>query len=189
MSELRSPIRERTDIPVVGDVDHCLLAFITDKLHLVLGRQHTLGRPLALLARRVPDPHLDGAGVSLLAILAEVLEEQGVAAMALDGVRSVKHTLPPARWAAVQRIGPIVAGQMNLLAIQVVDNAVLDAVGDPTDRRAVMRGVVLNIVVLRREAQYDVGAADAEFLDDGAQGDEGEFGELGGGGHGGRWWR
>lgn len=160
------------DIPVVGDVDHRLLALITDKLHLVLGRQHALGRAIDLLARCVPDPHLDGTGVPLLAILAEVLEEQSVVAIALDGVRTIEDTLAPALLAAMQRIGPIVASQLNLLAIQVVDDAVLNTVGDPANRGAVVRGVVLDIVVLRREAQYDVGAADAELLDDGAQGNE-----------------
>lgn len=164
--------------PVVGDVDNCLFTLIANKFHLVLGRENRLD---VLLASGVPDAHLDGTRIPLFRIDASVLEEQGVATMALDGVRAIKDTLTPAFLAAVQGIRSFILSQLILTSVQVLDETVLDPVGDAPDGGAVVRGVVLDIMVLCGEAQNDVFAADAELLDDGAQGQEGEFSLFGGG--------
>lgn len=169
--------------PVVGDVDDSLVTFVTDKLHLILCCQDRL--VLVLLARRVPNADLNGAWVSFFTVGAEVLEEQGVAAMALDRVRAIKDSLPPAILTTVQGIGTVVLRETIFTTVQVLNHGVLDTVGDATDRGTEVRGVVLDIVVLRGEAQDDVLATDAELLDDGAERQEGELG-LFGGGHDGR---
>lgn len=160
---------------MVGNVDRRLLALIAHKLDLVLGRQHRLGtvRPDIVLAGDIPDADLDGARIALLAVLAEVLEEQGVPAPALDGVGPVEDALPPAVDAAVQRVGAVVLRQRVVLAVEM-HRRVLDAVGDAADRGAEVRGVVVDVELLRGKAEHDVVAADAELLDDGAEGEKGE---------------
>lgn len=163
---------------MVCDVDNCLLGLVADKLDFVFGCQH--GGRLALLAGRVPHAHLDGTGVSLLTVLAEVLEQESIATMALDGMRAVKDALTPTRRAAVQGIRSIVLGQLDRLSVQLIDNAVLDTVGHTANGRAVVCSVILDILLLRGEAKHDVVATDAEFLDNSAERQESEFGLFGG---------
>lgn len=163
---------------MVRDVDDRLLDFVAHEFHLVLCGQN--GGRLALLAGCVPDAHLDRAGVSLLAMGGKVLEQQGVVTVALDGMGAVEDALTPARRPAVQGIGSVVLDQLDLLAVQVFDDAVLDTVGDTANGCAIVCGVVLDILLLRGETEHDVVVADAEFLDDGAQRQEGELGLLGG---------
>lgn len=162
---------------MVCDVDDRLLDFIAHKFHLVLRGQN--GGRLALLAGSVPDAHLDRAGVSLLAMGAKVLEQQRIVTVALDSMGAVEDALTPARRPTVQGIGSVVLDQLDLLAVQVFDDAVLDTVGDTANGCAVVWGVVLDILLLRGETEHNVLAADAEFLDDGAQRQEGELGLFG----------
>lgn len=169
--------------PVVGDVDDSLVTFVTDKLHLILGCQDCLG--LVLLAGLVPNTDLNGAWVSFFTVDAAVLEEQGVAAMALDRVRAIKDSLSPTILTAVQGIGAVILRETIFTTVQALNNGILDTVGDATDRGTEVRGVVLDIVALRGEAQNDVLATDAELLDDGTERQEGKLG-LFGGGHDGR---
>lgn len=103
------------DIPVVRDINNRLLTLITNKLNLILRRQN--GLRLALLTSRIPNAHLNGTRIPLLAINTAVLEQEGIAAMTLDSMRAVKDTLPPARGPAVQGIGPIVLIELVLAAI------------------------------------------------------------------------
>lgn len=154
-------------LPVVGEVDYSLLALVTSEFHLVLGRQDGLG--IALLAGGVPHTHLDRTRVPLLAIFANVLEQQGVVAIALDGVRTVKDALTPTLLTTMQRIGAIVLLQLDLLAIQVLNQTILNAVCNAANGGTIVRGVVLDIIILRGETQNEILAADTEFLDDGAQ--------------------
>lgn len=62
--------------PVIRNVDDCLLALVADKFDLILDGEYGLGasRVQVLLACDIPDSHLNGARIALLAILAEVLE-------------------------------------------------------------------------------------------------------------------
>lgn len=168
-------------LPVVGDIDYSLLALVANEFHLVLGRQHGLG--VTLLAGGVPYAHLDGTGVPLLTIFAQVLEQQGVVAIAPDSVWTVKHALTPTLLTTMQGIGAVILRQLDLLAIQVLDQTILDAVCNAADGGTIVWGVVLDIVLLRGETQNDVLVADSELLDDGAQRQEGEY-SLFGNGHG-----
>ena len=165
-------------LPVVGEVDYSLFALVANEFHLVLSRQDGLG--IALLAGGVPHTHLDGTGVPLLTIFAKVLEQQGVMAIALDGVWTVKDALTPTLLTTMQGIGAVILRQLDLLAIQVLDQTILDAVRDAADGGTIVRGVMLDIVILRGETQNDVLAADAEFLNDGAQRQEGKCSLFGG---------
>lgn len=165
-------------LPVVGEVDYSLLALIPNEFHLVLGRQDGLG--VTLLAGGVPHAHLDSTGVPLLPISAEVLEQQGVVAMALNGVWTVKDALTPTLLTTMQGIGAVVLRQLDLLAIQILNQAILDAVCNAADGGTIVRGVVLDIILLRGETQNDVLATDTELLDDGAQRQEGECSLFGG---------
>lgn len=159
-------------LPVVGEVDYSLLALVANEFHLVLGRQDGLG--VALLAGGVPHAHLDSTGVPLLTIFAKVLEQQSVMAIALDGVWTVKDALTPTLLTTMQGIGTVILRQLDFLAIQLLDQTILDAVRDAADGGTIVRGVVLDIVILRGETQNDVLAADTEFLNDGAQRQEGK---------------
>ena len=72
-------------------------------------------------------------------------------------------------------MGPLFWRKCNP-GIQVVDDAVFDTVGDTTDGSTEMRRVVFGVVFLGVEAQDDVLTGDAEFLDDGSEGEEGKGG-------------
>lgn len=169
---------------MVGEIDDRLFTLLADEFHLVLGRQDSLGRAaLFLLAGRIPNADLDRPGISLLGILTQILEEQSIATVVLDGMRAIKHPLPPTLLAAVQGIGAIILQELIFTPIEVLNDTILDAIRDTADGGSKVRGVVVDIVVLRGEAEHDVLAADAELLDDGAQGQEGEL-CLFGGGHG-----
>lgn len=164
---------------MVGDIDNRLLTFITNKLHLILSRQN--GLRLTLLAGSVPDTHLDSTRVPLLSILAAILEQEGVTAMALNSMRAIEDTLSPTSRASVQGIGAVILIELILASIEDIYVAIFDAVGDASDRGAIVRGVVLDVVVLRGEAENDILPADAELLNNRAEGQEGEFCLFGGG--------
>lgn len=164
---------------MVGDVDDSLLTLVAHELHLILGSQDRLG--LILLAGRVPDTHLDGARIPFLTINTAILEQQGVTAMAVDRVRAIEDALPPTLFTAVQGIGTVILSESILTAVQILNETILDAVGNATDRGAEVRGVVLDVVLLRGEAQNDVLAGDAELLNDGAERQEGKLGLFWGG--------
>ena len=134
---------------MVGEVDYSLLALVASEFYLVLGRQDGLG--VTLLAGGVPHAHLDGTGVPLLTIFAKVLEQQGVVAIALNGVWTVKDALTPTLLTTMQGIGTVILRQLDLLAIQLLDQTILDAVRDAADGGTIVRGVVLDIVILRGE--------------------------------------
>lgn len=151
---------------MVGEVDYSLLAFITNEFHLILSRQDGLG--ITLLTGGVPHAHLDSTGVHLLTISAKVLEQQSVVAIALNGVGTVKDALTPTLLTPMQGIGAVVLGQLDLLAIQVLNQAILDTVCNAADGGTIVRGVVLDIILLRGETQNDVLVTDPELLNDGA---------------------
>lgn len=178
-------------LPVVGKVDHRLLAFSPHNLNLIFGSQHRLGvgSIQILLAGRIPHAQLDRTRVALFTIRAEVLKEQRILPVAIHGMRTIKHTLSPPSLAAVDGIGSVVFGKSVIPAIQVVDDAVFDTVGDTADGSTEMWCVVFGVVFLGIEAQDDVLTGDAEFLDDGPEGEEGERGFVTHGVRGGIWER
>jgi hypothetical protein len=163
---------------VVGEIDNGFLALVANEFRLVLGRQHNLG--VILLAGNVPDAHFDGPRVPLLAISADIFEQLGVMTVALDGVGTVKYAFAPTCLTTMQCIGAIVLRQLNFLAIEVLDQAIFDAIRNPTDGCTVVWGVVFHVVLLRGETQNDVLAIDTELLDDGAQRQEFKCGLFGG---------
>ena len=161
---------------MVGKIDNRLLTLRTDKLHLILNRQDSLGLlPIhILLTSHVPHPQLHSPGVPLLAIQTLVPKQQRIPPLSFHRMRAIENPLSPTLLAPVQRIRPVVLGERVLAPVQVLDHPVLDAVGDPADGGAVMRRVVLRVLLLRFEAQDEVVAVDAEFLDYGSQREEGE---------------
>ena len=161
---------------MIGHIDDGLVALIADKLDFVLDRQDSLRARTAhvLLTGHIPHPHLDGTRESLLTIRTAILEQQCILAIALDCVGPIKDALPPAVHAAMERIGAVILGQLVVAAIEIVNNTILNAVGDATNGGAEVGRVVFDVVILGREAEHDVLVADAELLDDGAEGEEGE---------------
>lgn len=166
-------------LPVVGDVDNGLFTLITDKLHLVFHGQD--GRRITLFAGRVPDAHLHGTGVILLAVDVAVFEQQSVTVMTLDSVGTIEDALAPTLLTTMQSIDAIILSELVLLPVQVLDQTVLDSVGNTADGGAIVCSVVLLVVLLSRETQHDILSADAEFLDDRSQGEESEFSLFRGG--------
>jgi hypothetical protein len=172
------------NVRVVRHVDGRLIG-AANQLRLVLNPQHNhLLAVLHLLANGVHHARLDGAGETLIAVLADQRELDALATLETlhprnlphaDGGGPVPDLLAPADDAAVQVVRPVVGGQcVGLAAVDVLELGVLDAVGDAADGLAEEGGVVALVLRLLGEALHDVDAADAELLDDGAQGQEGD---------------
>lgn len=167
-------------LPVVCEGNNSLLDLITDKLDFILDLQARLLNAVDSLDRRhIPQPHLHGTREALLAVLAQVLEQNALLAIPVDRRRALEILLSPAHSAAVQSVRAVVDGQVVALAVEVVDLAARDAVRDATDVLAKERVVLGAVGVCRGEAEDDIRACDLELLDDAALGQESEgVGEL-----------
>ena len=83
---------------MVCEANYSLLhVVIAHQLRLVLHVQHGVLDALDLLCvSRVPDPQLDGAGISPFAVGAEILEQHSLFAIAVQGSRPLELALAPA---------------------------------------------------------------------------------------------
>lgn len=164
--------------PVIRDIHNRLLTLIPDEFNFILHLQDRLGRRSIdlLLSRRVPHPRLDRPRISLIAILAKILEVQGGFSIPRDGQRPLPHMFVPPLFASMQRIGAVVGRERVFFAIQSLYDSVLDPVGEAADGCPEIGRVVVDVLFLSGEPLHDVVAIDAELLDDGAQGQECEGG-------------
>lgn len=189
-----SPRQPGENLRVVRHVDNRLIG-TPNQLGLVLHRQHNHLLPLLrLLPHRVHNTRLHRPGKSLIAIGAHQAKLDALPTLDwplnpgnlphTHRDRPVPDLLAPPDHAAVQVVGPVVGGQGVLLAVDLVEAGAADAVGHAPDRLAKVGRVVALVLRLLGEALHDVKAADAELLDDRAEGQEG----YGGVGHCGGLW-
>jgi hypothetical protein len=162
-------------IPVVGDRDHGLLDLIADQLNLILNLQTRLLHTVDLLdGRHIPEPQLNGTGEALIAVLAQVLEQDAFLSISVHWCRSLEVLLAPSGGATVQCVATLVCCEVIALAIEAVDLSARNAVCDTADVLAEERSVLAAVGLRRREAKYDVGSSNLEFLDDATLGQESE---------------
>lgn len=154
-------------VPVVGDCDHGLFDLIANQLDFVFNLQAGLLHAVDGLDRwHIPKPQLDSSRVALLAVLAQVLEQNALLSIPVHRRWALKVLLSPSLGAAVQRVGTVVHGQIIALAIEAVQFCAFDAVCDAADVLAEERGVLGAVRFCRGEAKDNVGACDLELLDD-----------------------
>jgi len=152
---------------VVRHADDGLLDFVPDELDFIFDLQTRLLHPLILdQPGDIPQPQLHRPGVSLLAVLAEIREQHRLPPIPLDGRRPLEILLAPTLHPPVQRVRPVVHGQVVAPAVEVGDLAAGDAVGDAADVLAGERVALGAVGLGRGKAQDDVLAGDLEFLDD-----------------------
>lgn len=160
---------------MIRDGDSSLLNFVTYKLDFILCLQYCLlDTVIRLLTGGVPHSKLDSARISLVTVLAQVLEQYSFFAIPAHRLWTIKGLFSPAFGSSMQRIGPIVGSELVRLAIQAFDLRVRDAIGDATNglsEECAVRGLIW---LGRGKAQHDILSGNAEFLDDRALGQKRE---------------
>ena len=173
-------VTAEVEVAVVGQVDDGLgaavVVAVVDEFGLILDGEDGAGGALdGLFAAGVEDLEVDGAGESGLEVRGPVGVEEGVVAVAAHPGGALEVATAPAATATVEGVGGVVGFELVAATVEVLDDAVLDAVGDATDGGTEPGGVVSGVEVFIGEPKDEVLAVDVEFLDDGT-----EVGELDG---------
>ncbi len=158
-------------VPVVCDADDCFFAFVTDEFDLVFDFQHRL--PI-FHTPHAPDFALHRPWIPLLHVLTHIPKHDPLLAMSIHRLRPFEILLAPPMQSSMQAIGPVICSEVVGLAIQIVQLCIFDPVSRAADCLAKVGRVVRLVQVRFGEAEHDVVACDAEFLDDGALGEEGK---------------
>lgn len=160
-------------VPVVRNPHDRLVAFVPYEFDFPFCFQYRLS---ILHTRRVPDPALHRPRISLLSVLAQVLERNPLLTIPAYGFGPLKVFLTPTLLAAVQTVRPIVHRQSIRLAIEILDLAILDTVRRASDGFAEVRRIVSLVEFGFGEALHDVDARNFKLLDQSALREEGEGG-------------
>lgn len=164
---------------MVGNVDGGLFHLIANKLSLILNVKDFLVGSIDLLRLLyIPNPELYRSRIALFAVFADVFEERGCLAIAVNFGRALKLSLAPAIVTAMKMIRRVVCCKRVGFAIQVIDLGIRDTVRNSANGLSKVWRVVLLVKLGRRKPLYDVLSVNGELLDNGTQWEKGK--SLGG---------